>query len=116
MYSTYDKYREQGGTLPEAEYLKNGKRAAYIIDHETMGQARDAPAAMADALCDCECALIDALAKGNFSSDRIQSFTNDGYSETRVTAAESRAALRSLLAEYLTVPVNLLTFAGHAFV
>ena len=116
MYSTYVKYKWNGGALPEGEYLKNGKRAAYIIDHETMGQARDAPASMADALCDCECALIDALAKGNFSSDRIQSFTNDGYSETRVTAAESRAALRSLLAEYLTVPVNLLAFAGHAFV
>lgn len=116
MYSTYWEYLEQGGTLSQYEYLKNGKRAAYIIDRETMGQARDAPASMAKALRDCECALIDALAEGNFSSDRIQSFTNDGYSETRVTAAESREALRSLLAEYLTVPVNLLTFAGRAFV
>lgn len=116
MYSTYGKYLENGGTLPEEEYERKAKKAAYIIDHETMGQARDAPACMADALCDCECALIDALAAGNFSSDGVQSFSNDGYSETRVTGAESRAALRRLLADYLTVPVNLLVFAGHAFV
>lgn len=116
MYSTYRDYLENGGTLPEEEYERKGKKAAYIIDHETMGRARDAPACMADALCDCECALIDALTAGNFSSDGVQSFTNDGYSETRVTTAESRAALRSLLADYLSVPVNLLVFAGHAFV
>lgn len=116
MYSTYDKYQDNGGKLPVGIYMVQGKKAAYIIDHETMGQARDAPACMADALCDCECALIDALAAGNFSSDGVQSFSNDGYSETRVTEAESRAALRRLLADYLTVPVNLLVFAGHAFV
>lgn len=116
MYSTYVKYLENGGTLPEEEYERKGKKAAYIIDHETMGQARDAPACMADALCDCECALIDALAAGNFSFDGVQSFSNDGYSETRATAAESRAALRGLMADYLTVPVNLLVFAGHGIV
>lgn len=116
MYSTYDKYQGNGGSLPEEEYRRKGKKAAYIIDYETMGRARDAPACMADALCDCECALIDALAAGLFSSDGIQSFSNDGYSETRFSEKESRAVLRRLLAEYLTVPVNLLVFSGHAFV
>ena len=81
-----------------------------------MGRARDAPACMAEALADCECALIDALAAGHFAADGVQSFNNDGYSETRTAAKESRAALRSLLARYLTVPVSLLGFGGHAFV
>ena len=105
MYSTYAEYQARGGTLPEPEYRKHGTRASYIIDHHTMGRARDAPACMAD-----------ALAEGHFARDGVQSFTNDGYSETRATAAQSRAALRGLLAEYLTVPVNLLAFAGRAVV
>ncbi|MEE0800302.1 MAG: hypothetical protein U0L91_03370 [Gemmiger sp.] len=116
MYSTYDLYQENGGTLSQGAYLILAKKAAYILDRETMGRSRDAPACMADALCDCECALIDALDAGHFSADGVQSFTNDGYSETRAPAAESRAALRSLLTRYLTVPVNLLGIAGHAFV
>lgn len=116
MYSTYDKYLKSGGTLSEQNYERIAKKAAYIIDHETMGRARNASASMVDALCDCECALIDALAAGNFSYGGVQSFSNDGYSETRCTATESRAALRSLLADYLTEPENLLVFAGHGFV
>lgn len=116
MYSTYDLYQENGGTLDQSSYLILAKKAAYILDHETMGRARDAPASMAEALADCECALIDALAAGHFAADGVQSFNNDGYSETRTAAKESRAALRSLLARYLTVPVNLLGFGGHAFV
>ena len=116
MYSTYDLYQENGGTLDQSSYLILAKKAAYILDHETMGRARDAPASMAEALADCECALIEALAAGHFAADGVQSFNNDGYSETRTAAKESRAALRSLLARYLTVPVNLLGFGGHAFV
>ena len=116
MYSTYDLYQENGGTLDQSSYLILAKKAAYILDHETMGRARDAPASMVEALADCECALIDALAAGHFAADGVQSFNNDGYSETRTAAKESRAALRSLLARYLTVPVNLLGFAGHAIV
>lgn len=116
MYSTYDLYQKNGGTLHQSSYLILAKKAAYILDHETMGRARDAPASMAEALADCECALIDALADGHFAADGVQSFNNDGYSETRTAAKESRAALRSLLARYLTVPVNLLGFGGHAFV
>lgn len=116
MYSTYDLYQENGGALDQSSYLILAKKAAYILDHETMGRARDAPASMAESLADCECALIDALAEGHFAADGVQSFNNDGYSETRTAAKESRAALRSLLARYLTVPVNLLGFAGHAFV
>lgn len=116
MYSTYDLYQKNGGTLDQSSYLILAKKAAYILDHETMGRARDAPASMDEALADCECALIDALADGHFAADGVQSFNNDGYSETRTAAKESRAALRSLLARYLTVPVNLLGFGGHAFV
>ncbi|HIZ47626.1 MAG TPA: hypothetical protein H9810_02755 [Candidatus Gemmiger excrementavium] len=116
MYSTYDLYQKNGGTLDQSSYLILAKKAAYILDHETMGRARDAPASMAEALADCECAIIDALADGHFAADGVQSFNNDGYSETRTAAKESRAALRSLLARYLTVPVNLLGFGGHAFV
>lgn len=116
MHSTYDLYQENGGTLDQSSYLILAKKAAYILDHETMGRARDAPASMAEALADCECALIEALAAGHFAADGVQSFNNDGYSETRTAAKESRAALRSLLARYLTVPVNLLGFGGHAFV
>ena len=66
-------------------------------------------------LADCECALVDSLAAGAFNAGQtggVQSFTNDGYSETRATAAESKAALRSLLGRYLTQPVNLLAAAG----
>lgn len=116
MYSTYNLYQENGGTLDQKHYQILAKKAAYILDHETMERARDAPASMAEALADCECALIDALAEGHFAADGVQSFNNDGYSETRTAAKESRAALRSLLARYLTVPVNLLGFGGHAFV
>lgn len=116
MYSTYDLYQKNGGALDQDTYVLLAPKAAYILDHETMGQARDAPASMAEALADCECALIDVLASGHFAADGVQSFTNDGYSETRVSAKESRAALRSLLAQYLSVPVNLLGFAGQAFV
>ena len=116
IYSDYEVYRQNGGTLDQSSYLILAKKAAYILDHETMGRARDAPASMAEALADCECALIDALAAGHFAADGVQSFNNDGYSETRTAAKESRAALRILLARYLTVPVNLLGVAGHAFV
>lgn len=116
MYSNYEIYQENGGALDQSSYLILAKKAAYIIDHETMGRARDAPACMAEALADCECALVDALDAGCFSADGVQSFNNDGYSETRAAAKESRATLRSLLAQYLTVPVNLLGFAGHAIV
>ena len=116
MYSNYEIYQENGGTLDQKDYQILAKKAAYILDHETMGRARDAPACMAEALADCECALVDALDAGYFSADGVQSFNNDGYSETRAAAKESRAALRSLLAQYLTVPVNLLGFGGHAFV
>ena len=49
MYSTYDLYQENGGTLDQSSYLILAKKAAYILDHETMGRARDAPASMAEA-------------------------------------------------------------------
>ena len=120
MYSSYDQYQANGGTLPEDRYNILAKQAGYIIDAATMGRARDAPASMAEPLADCECALVDSLAAkqsaGRAEADGIQSFTNDGYSETRATAAESKAALRSLLGRYLTQPVNLLAAAGYAYV
>ncbi len=120
MYSSYDQYQANGGTLPEGRYTILAKQAGYIIDAATMGRARDAPASMAEPLADCECALVDSLAAkqsaGRAEADGIQSFTNDGYSETRATAAESKAALRSLLGRYLTQPVNLLAAAGYAYV
>ena len=120
IYSDYEVYRQNGGALDQSSYLILAKKAAYILDHETMGRARDAPASMAEPLADCECALVDSLAAkqsaGRAEADGIQSFTNDGYSETRATAAESKAALRSLLGRYLTQPVNLLAAAGYAYV
>ena len=120
MYSSYDQYKENGGTLPETRYNILARQAAYIINAATMGRARDAPSSMAGPLADCECALIDSLAArqaaGRAEADGIQSFTNDGYSETRATAAESKAAMRGLLARYLTQPVNLLAVAGYAYV
>lgn len=120
MYSSYEQYQANGGTLPESRYNILAKKAGYIIDTATMGRARDAPESMAEPLADCECALVNSLAArqaaGRSDADGIQSFTNDGYSETRAAAKESRAALRSLLAQYLTVPVNLLGVGGHAFV
>lgn len=91
-------------------------KARQIIHRETMGRDETAPECMQRALADCTCALIEALAAGHFTADGVQSFTNDGYSETRVSAKESRAALRSLLATYLSEPVNLLGFAARAFV
>ena len=120
MYSSYDQYLANGGTLPEDRYYILAKQAGYLIAAATMGRARDAPASMAEPLADCECALVDSLAAkqsaGRAEADGIQSFTNDGYSETRATAAESKAALRSLLGRYLTQPVNLLAAAGYAYV
>ena len=117
MYSTYEQYLANGGTLPQDRYEALAKQACYRIDAATMGRARDAPDCMADPLADCECALVDALAAGAFGAGGgVQSFTNDGYSETRATAAESRAALRSLLRTYLTQPVDLLGAAGRAYV
>lgn len=119
MYSSYDQYQANGGTLPEDRYNVLAKQAMYMIDAATMGQAPSAPACMATPLADCECALVDAMAAGAFAAGRtggVQSFTNDGYSETSATAAESNAALRGLLARYLTQPVNLLAAAGYAWV
>ena len=119
MYSSYEQYTENGGTLPDNRYMILAKQAAYIIDAATMGRARDAPDSMAQPLADCECALVDSLAAGAFNggpAGGVQSFTNDGYSETRAAAAESKAALRALLARYLTQPVNLLSLAGYAYV
>lgn len=120
MYSSYDQYLANGGTLTIQQYLPLASQAAYMIDAATMGRARDAPGCMAEPLADCECVLVDSLAArqaaGRSDADGIQSFTNDGYSETRATAAEYKAALRDLLARYLTQPVNLLAVAGHAYV
>lgn len=119
MYSSYEQYTENGGTLSDDQYMILAKQAGYIIDAATMGRARDAPDSMAQPLADCECALVDSLAAGAFNAGQtgsVQSFTNDGYSETRATAAESKAALRSLLARYLTQPVNLLAVAGYAYI
>ena len=119
MYSTFEQYKADGGTLPEDQYNVLAKQAAYMIDAATMDRARDAPESMAEPLADCECALVDAMAAGAFTAGKtgcVQSFNNDGYSETRATATESKAALRSLLARYLTQPVNLLAIAGFAWV
>ena len=120
MYSSYERYQANGGTLPESRYNILAKQAGYIIDAATMGRARDAPESMSEPLADCESVLVDSLAArqaaGRSDADGVQSFTNDGYSETRATAAEGKAALRSLLARYLTQPVNLLAVAGHAYV
>ena len=119
MYSSYVQYQANGGTLPEDRYNILAKQAGYLIDAATMGRARDAPDSMAEPLADCECALVDSLAAGAFNAGQtggVQSFTNDGYSETRATAAESKAALLSLLGRYLTQPVNLLAVAGYAYV
>lgn len=119
MYSRYQQYQMGGGTLTLQQYLPLARQAAYMIDAATMGRARDAPGCMAEPLADCECALVDSLAAGAFSAGQtggVQSFTNDGYSETRATAAESKAALRGLLARYLTQPVDLLAVAGYAYV
>ena len=52
----------------------------------------------------------------NAGQTGVQSFNTDGYSETRATMAESKAALRSLLERYLTQPVDLLRLAGYAYV
>ena len=120
MYSRYEQYQANGGTLTLQQYLPLARQAAYMIDAATMGRARDAPESMSEPLADCESALVDSLAArqaaGRSDADGVQSFTNDGYSETRATAAEGKAALRSLLARYLTQPVNLLAVAGHAYV
>lgn len=118
MYSSYDQYQANGGTLPESRYYILAKQAGYIIDAATRGRARDAPSSMAEPLADCECALVDSLAAGAFNAGQtgVQSFNTDGYSETRATTAESKAALRSLLERYLTQPVDLLRLAGYAYV
>ena len=119
MYSTFEQYKTDGGALPEDQYNVLAKQAAYMIDAATMGRARDAPSSLAAPLSDCECALVDAMAAGAFAAGQtggVQSFNNDGYSETRTTSTESKAALRGLLARYLTQPVNLLAVTGYAWV
>lgn len=118
LYCDYGYYRDcyLGSTVEDTAFPALCARARQIIHRETMGRDETAPECMQRALADCTCALVDALAAGHFAADGVQSFTNDGYSETRASAKETRAALRSLLARYLSVPVNLLGFAGHAFV
>lgn len=116
MYSSYDQYCLTGGKLSAGDYTVLAKEAAYMIDHATMGQAQSAPDSMSEALADCECALIRALEGGSFQTGTVQSFTNDGYSETRMSGTESKAALRGLMARYLTQPVNLLAVSGRSFV
>ena len=68
MYSSYDQYQANGGTLPEDRYNILAKQAGYLIDSATMGRARDAPDSMAEPLADCECALVDSLAAGAFKA------------------------------------------------
>ena len=115
MYSTYQQYQQRGGQLPESVYLAKAQRASEIIDYYTMGKAATAKN-MKEQLSACESELADRLAGGSFSSSGIQSFNNDGYSETYKNNAEQKNDLITILKQYLTFPENLLVICGYAFI
>ncbi len=120
-YSSWEYYRDiYFGARDEAAYRRLAIGAAGEINLRTFGRAATAPAAMAGALRDCECELVDIL----FSMEQsyallpqgIASVNNDGFSAATGTGAgraDSRAVLhsaeiRAVCHKHLLAPVNLL--------
>lgn len=123
-YSTWEYYHvAYHGTLSETEYARMAIQAAGEINRRTFGRAKTAPADMADALRDCECELVDALAsfaksyallpKGinSINNDGLSVSTSYGSSKTDSREAGERAEIRGICQKYLLFPVNLM-YAG----
>lgn len=110
MYSTYDSYIENGGTLDKAKYESMAKKAAAEIDYRTFNRASKHKEEMNDNLIACECELIDVL--NSFSSIPlgVSSHGNDGVSVSysQNVKAELHARKEEIFNKYLTHPVNLL--------
>ena len=125
-YSTWDYYHsEYHGTLAEGDYTRMAIQAYGEINRRTFGRAKSAPADMADALRDCECELVDALAsfaqsyallpKGinSINNDGLSVSTSYGSSNTDSREAGEQAEIRDICQKYLLFPVNLM-YAGVA--
>lgn len=110
MYSTYDSYIENGGTLDKAKYESMAKKAAAEIDYRTFNRASKHKEEMNDNLVACECELIDVL--NSFSSIPlgVSSHSNDGVSVSysQNVKTELHARKEEIFNRYLTHPVNLL--------
>lgn len=118
-YSTWDYYHNRyRGKLRDADYTPAAIQAAAEIDDQTLGRAATAPAAMAEALQNCECVLVDAIHSLGESQAAlpigIQSINNDGIQVTAASAGNlsrqqlEQEALRNICRKYLTRPVNLM--------
>ena len=120
-YSTWEYYHaEYHGTMGEGVYTKQAIKAAGEINRRTYGRAKTAPADMADALRDCECELVDALAsfdasfallpKGisSINNDGLSVATSYGSSKTDSREAAQGAEVRAICQKYLLEPVNLM--------
>lgn len=123
-YSTWEYYCEEYcGALGEDGYSKLAHKAFGEINRRTFGQAKAAPASMAEALRDCECELVDVLASFEDSyallPKGINSINNDGFSasasggNSKTDSRESveDAEIRLICQRYLLYPVNLM-YAG----
>lgn len=61
-YSTWEYYHDEyHGTLSKAVYTRLSIKATGEINLRTYGRAKSAPAKITDALCVCECEVVDAL-------------------------------------------------------
>lgn len=123
-YSTWEYYHgEYHGNLSEGVYTRQAIKAAAEINQRTFGRAKAAPAYMADALRDCECELVDALASfeasyallpmgiASINNDGLSVSANSGNANIGGREATQRAEVRAICQKYLMAPENLM-YAG----
>lgn len=110
MYSTYEDYRKNGGTLDESEYMNLAQKAASEIDFRTFGRAAKFKNEMSNNFSLCECALIDVLSSFSVIPTGISAESNDGVSVSYSQNVKSEEKLKKeeIFNLYLTSPVNLL--------
>lgn len=118
MYAQYVFYKDTyHGTMSETSFSIYGARASDEIDVLTFDRlVSQIPAEMQTRVATACCAVADALLEQDRVNTRIaggalKSATNDGVSESYITAAEAETATRkkvmSICAKYLSFPVNL---------
>lgn len=90
IYVTYEEYQSAGGTLGEADFNKQARRASAYIDQGSRGRAEAAFASglYADEIKNAALDLVDEMARQEAGGEVI-SATNDGYSETYATSRKS---------------------------
>lgn len=114
MYSTYDFYKENGGSMTETEFKTAATEADSFINYCTFQRAKNAPEEMTENLKLCECAVADIFHNAKRIPLGISSEGNDGvnvsYSQNAQKEVENKAY--SICRRYLTAPVNLM-YAGR---